>query len=195
MKKPETREEAEKEKDIIVFEPQQINFIPFKFGRTKNSIIGYLEKCKTAYNILKLLETSLVIYRIVRAPERLVFKIDVGNMPRDKGMKFVEKVKQKMNNKQSFDPNTGTLINANETLSILDNYFIPQSDNRGSDISTIGGNSNAFTDLGDIHYFHKKLYRSLKYPISRVEKQHGEQSDDVLFRGRSMGEISRDEIK
>ena len=95
--------------------------------------------------------------------------------------------------------NFGISFNGETTVfiknSVLDNYFIPQGDNRGSDISTIGGSSNAFTDLGDIHYFHKKLYRALKYPISRVEKQHGERSDDVLFRGRSMGEISRDEIK
>ncbi len=79
--------------------------------------------------------------------------------------------------------------------SVLDNYFIPQGEGRGSDISSIGGNSSAFRELDDLYYFHKKLYRALKYPISRVEKHQEGRSDDVLFRGRSLGEITRDEIK
>ncbi len=194
-KRPETKEEAEREKDMVCFEPKQISFIPYQFGFTKNNIIGFLEKAKIPYNILKLLETSLVIYRIVRAPERLVFKIDVGNMPRDKGMKFVERVKEKMSRRESFDPNTGTLVNTTDVLSILDNYFIPQGENRGSDITSIGGQSGAFRELDDIYFFHKKLYRALKYPVSRVEKHQEGRSDDLLFRGRSMGEITRDEVK
>jgi hypothetical protein len=195
VRRPITREDAEKNPDVIVFEPQQITFVPYQYGLNKQVLLGYLEKSRIPYNILKLLETSLVIYRIVRAPERLVFKIDVGNMPRDKGMKFVQKVKEQMNKKTMFDPNTGTLVNTNEVLSILDNYFIPQGENRGSDISSVGGQSGAFRELDDIYYFHKKLYRALKYPVSRVEKHQEGRSDDVLFQGRSFNEITRDEIK
>jgi hypothetical protein len=194
-KKPENIEEAKKDKNVIVFYPSQVNFIPYQYGRTKQRIFGYLEKCKIPYNQLKLLETSMIIYRIVRAPERFVFKIDTGNMPRDKAMRYVEKIKQKMNKKESFDPSTGTLVNNNDVLSIQDNFYLPQGENRGSDISTIGGSNIGFSELDDIYYFQKKLYKALKYPISRVENKQENRSSDNLFRGNSMGEIARDEIK
>lgn len=195
IKRPNSIEEAEKDKNIIVFFPAQMNFIPYQYGQTKNVVYGYLEKCKIPYNQLKLLETSMIIYRIVRAPERFVFKIDTGNMPKDKAMKFVEKVKQKMNKKESFDPNTGTLVGNTDILSIQDNFYLPQGENRGSDISTVGGSNIGFKELDDIHYFSKKLYRSLKYPLSRIEKRFEERSSDILFGGNSTGEITRDEIK
>lgn len=407
FKKPRDFEEAKKDENIIVFYPAQINYIPYQFGRTKDTVYGYLEKCTIPYNQLKLLETSIIIYRIVRAPERFVFKIDTGSMPRDKAMKYVEKVKQKMNKKQTFDPQTGTLQNNSSVLcirknteiklldgrnlpltevineynsgkenwvytvnedthkiepgkivnakitrlnekllrvhlddgsyvdttydhkfimrdgskkradelqendslmplytkhdkihsksftdyeyvydlktnrwmathkmvyentqrdreknevvchadfnrfnndfsnlelwdnvkhnhkvtkvefleetddtgcitvkgnhnfavsfngksliflknSIQDNFFLPSSDTRGSDISTIGGSNIGFKDLDDIYYFQRKLYRSLKYPLSRVENRNEAQTGDNLFRGSTIGEISRDEIK
>lgn len=194
-KKPKDLEDAERDDKIIVFYPEQITFIPYQYGQNRNIIYGFLEKCKIPYNQLKLLETAMVIYRIVRAPERFVFKIDTGAMPRDKAMKYVEKVKQKMNKKQTFDPNTGTLQNSSSVLSLLDNYFLPQSDNRGSDISTVGGSSKGFESLDDIFYFQKKLYRALKYPMSRVENKFENRTGDNLFHGNAMGEITRDEIK
>ena len=92
-------------------------------------------------------------------------------------------------------------ISVNNTLSVflknslMDNYYLPQSDNRGSDISTIGGNGSGFDDLSDIHYFQKKLYRALKYPMTRVENKLENRSGDNLFGGNSIGEITRDEIK
>jgi hypothetical protein len=194
-KKPKNFEEAEKDEDIITFYPEQISFIPYQYGKDKNTIVGFLEKVKIPYNQLKLLETSMIIYRIVRAPERFVFKIDVGNMPREKAMKYVEKIKRKMNKKESFDPNTGTLLNNTEILSVLDNYFIPQSENRGSDIETVGGSNIGFSELDDVYYFSKKLYRAMKYPLSRVERNEEKRRDENLFRGNSVGEITLDEIK
>lgn len=194
-KKPRDFEEAQKDENIIVFYPAQINYVPYQFGKTRDTVYGYLEKCTIPYNQLKLLETSMIIYRIVRAPERFVFKIDTGAMPRDKAMKYVEKIKQRMNKKQTFDPETGTLQNNSSVLSIMDNYWLPQSENRGSDISTVGGSNIGFKDLDDIHYFQKKLYRSLKYPMSRIENRHEDRSGENLFRGNALGEITRDEIK
>lgn len=93
-------------------------------------LFGYLEKVRQPYNQLKLLETSVIIYRIVRAPERLVFKIDVGQMPRDKGMKFVEKVKQNMQKKLSYDPSTGKMTEQPDVMCIRKNTQIPLLDGR-----------------------------------------------------------------
>ena len=195
VRKPKTVEDAKNDEHIVLFYPSQVNFLPFQYGRSKDVIYGYLEKCKVPYNQLKLLETSMIIYRIVRAPERFVFKIDTGAMPRDKAMKYVEKIKQKMNKKQTFNPESGQLENNSSIMSIMDNFWLPQGENRGSDISTIGGSNVGFKDLDDIHYFAKKLFRSLKYPISRVENRFEDSSGETLFRGSSTGEISRDEIK
>ena len=334
-KKPANVDDAMKDNNIIVFWPKQITHL--RYDNSK----GYLEMCKIPYNQLKLLETSMIIYRIVRAPERFVYKIDTGAMPKEKAMKFVEKVKNKMNKKETFDAETGTLQNNSDVLcirknteiklldgrclpltdiidefndgkenwvytinedngniepgkiiqakltrpneklirvhlddgsyvdttydhkfimrdgsnvradelkendsmmplnkeisyktsrieylderddtgcitvegnhnftvqlsknsgiflknSIMDNIYLPQSDTRGSDVTSIGGNSGGFTELDDIYYFQKKLYRSLKYPLSRIENKNEGRSSDNLFRGNSMGEIVRDEIK
>ena len=147
VKRPKSIEDAEADPDIIVFYPEQIGFIDYGiYGNNRYDIKGYLDKAKIPFNQLKLLETSVIIYRIVRAPERFVFRIDTGAMPMEKAMKFVEKVKQKMTKKQTYDPNTGRLSQEPEVLSILDNFYLPQSaDGRGSQIDTIGGNCiNAF---------------------------------------------------
>ena len=95
----------------------------------------------------------------------------------------------------SFDLPDGTKSCVYVKNSILDNIFIPQSDARGSDVTTIGGNSAGFTELDDIKYFAKKLYRSLKYPMSRVENSFENNASDNLFRGSGFAEITRDEIK
>ena len=118
IKRPFNRQIAEQDKGkIIVFEPAQIGFINYGvYGTSRYDMYGYLEKAKVPYNQLKLLETSVIIYRIVRSPERFVFKIDTGQMPRDKAMRFVEKVKTKFIKKQSYDPTTGKLSAEPEVL-------------------------------------------------------------------------------
>ena len=198
-KKPLTLEEARQRDgdDLIFFDPNQIGFINYgAFGKTKYEIFGYLEKSRVPYNQLKLLETSVIIYRIIRAPERLVFRIDTGNMPRDKALKYVEKIKQKMTKKQSYDPGTGQITNEPNVFSILENYYIPQSsDGRGSQIESVGGSNIGFTELADVHYFQKKLYRALKYPQSRVNASQENQDSDIMFGQGQTGDISRDEIK
>lgn len=196
-KLPNTLEEAEKDPHIIAFYPQQISYIDYGlYGKNRKDIRGYLEKCSQAYNQLKLLETAVIIYRIVRAPERLVFRIDTGNMPKTAAIKYVEKIKKKMQQKTDYDPNTGEVSNTAAIQSILSNYFLPQSaDGRGSQIDTIGGNFQAFSQLDDIHYFQKKLYRSLKYPMSRVVNMHENRDGDIVFGGSRTEEITRDEIK
>ena len=204
MKRPVNRQEAErlagdgvtgKDKKLVIFNPEQIGFINYGlYGRNLYELLGYLEKAKVPYNQLKLLETSVIIYRLVRSPQRLVFKIDTGSMPRDKAMKYVERVKQKFIKKQTYDPRTGNLSFEPEVLSLLENYYIPtSSDGKGSSIETIGGDAKGFTELDDIYYFSRKLYRALKYPISRIT-QGAEKGEEVMF-GGSGNQIARDEIK
>jgi len=196
-RKPRDMAEAEKDPMVVGFYPEQIGFVHYGvFGRNRKDIYGYLEKAKVPYNQLKLLETSVVIYRIIRAPERLVFKIDTGNMPKDKALKFVEKIKMKFTKKQAYDSSTGKLTQSPEILSMLENFFLPQSaDGRGSDITTVGGTAAGFSELDDIYYFARKLYRALKYPQSRVTATQEKREADILFGGQNVGEISRDEIK
>ena len=133
-------EEAKMDPNVIVFLPEQIGFIDYGvYGVSKTEIIGFLEKAKQPFNQLKLLETSVIIYRLIRSPERLVFRIDTGNMPKDKAMKFVEEVKRKFTKKVSYDSNTGQMTNNPEVFSLLENYFLPQCLDLVSIISTKEG--------------------------------------------------------
>lgn len=195
--RPKTIQEAEQRADVVLFLPEQIGFINYGiYGKTKQEIFGYLEKVKIPYNQLKLLETSVVIYRLIRAPERLVFRIDTGNMPRDKALKYVEKIKQKLSRKQTYNPQSGELTHEPEIFSMLENFYLPQSaDGRGSQVETIGGNPAGFAELDDIYYFARKMFRALKYPMSRVSAGQEKQEADIMFGGGGTGEISRDEIK
>jgi hypothetical protein len=190
---------GETEKDgVIIFHPEQIGFIDYGvYGRNRYDIIGYLDKCKIPYNQLKLLETSVIIYRIVRAPERLVFKIDVGQMPREKAIKYVEDQKNRMMKRPTYDPQSGALTNAPEIFSVQDNIFIPVSSEggRGSDVTTVGGNPAGFAEMADINYFQRKLYKALKYPMSRVTAMEQHQESGIVFSNSPAGEIARDEIK
>lgn len=192
-------EDLKNNNDVIVFNTAQIAYMNYgKFSpvdRTK--IYGYLEKARKPFNQLNMLETSVIIYRLVRAPERFVFNIDVGNMPRDKAMQFVEKMKQKLSTKESFDPETGLLKKAVNVMSISENFFLPTSSSgRSSSVTTVGGNPSGFAELDDIYYFQKKLYKALKYPITRVQNTKENRSGDNLFGGSSnFGEIPRDEVK
>jgi len=131
VKRPNSLQEAQQREDIVVFNPEQIGFINYgSYGLTKYEMFGFLEKSKVPYNQLKLIETAIIIYRIVRAPERLVFKIDTGAMPRDKAMRFVEKIKTRFIKKQTYDPATGRLSQDPEVLCIRDTTEIPLLDGR-----------------------------------------------------------------
>lgn len=129
-KLPPTFEDAKKDENCIAFYPDQITFLDYgvygPYG--KKDVIGYLEKAKQPYNQLRLIETSIIIYRLVRSPERLVFKIDTGNMPLDKAMKFVDKVKRSLQQKVFYDPNTGSIGNQPNVMCIRLNSQIPLKD-------------------------------------------------------------------
>lgn len=196
-KPPKSIEDAEKDDKIIVFYPEQIAHIDYGiYQGSRKNVQGYLEKAKQPFNQLKLLEVSVVIYRIVKAPERLVFNIDTGAMPKDKAMKFVDTIKKKLSQRVEFDAKSGQMKNQTEVMSMMDNYFLPQSsDGRGSSVSSIGGNPSGFAELDDLYYFARKLYIALKYPITRVINQEERRTGDSLFMGGNTSEITIDEIR
>jgi len=167
-KRVQSREEAEKEKNCVIFEPEQIIYLDYGiYGRTKKEVIGYLEKAKQPFNQLKLLETSVVIYRLVRAPERLVFKIDTGSMPLDKSMKFVEKIRQKMTQRVGYNKTTGKLENQPDVISMLDNYFLPQCISLNTEISCLDGDKTLQQMIDDYN-------NGIKNEVLSVDQKTGE---------------------
>ena len=136
-KKPDSIDSARRDDNVVLFIPEQIEFIPYRVGNDKNSIFGYLENCKIAYNQLKLLEASVIVYRLVRAPERFVFKIDVGAMPKDKALAYVNKIKRQMNRKQTYDPSTGVMEGTNNVNCIRQNTMIKLLDARNLSLTDI----------------------------------------------------------
>ena len=106
-----------------------------------------MHKCKQPFNQLRLLETSVVIYRLIRSPERLVFKIDTGNMPKDKSMKYVEQIKNKFTKKQVYDPNTGNLTNNADVTSVLENFFMAQCLRLNTEISLTNNENKTLKEI------------------------------------------------
>lgn len=147
-KLPSTLEEAEKDPNIIAFYPSQISYINTgMFGSNRKDVIGFLEKAKQPYNQLKLLETSVIIYRIIRAPERFVFRIDTGNMPKDKAMKYVEKLKSKFQRSETYDPDTGNIVGKTDIMSMLENFWLPQCLRLSTKISTLDGEEKELSQI------------------------------------------------
>jgi uncharacterized protein YwbE len=164
-KKPSTIEEALEDDKIVVFYPSQISHLVY--SKCNGVTLGYLDKAKQPFNQLKLLETSVIIYRLVRAPERLVFKIDTGSMPRDKAMKFVEKIKQKLSQKVSYDTSTGELDNQPDVISMLDNYFLPQCLRLNTKISCLDGSDKTLSEMID------DFNKGIKNEVLSVDQQTG----------------------
>ena len=156
--------------------------------QNKNMILSYLHKAIKPVNQLRMIEDAVVIYRIARAPERRIFKIDVGNLPKQKAEQYLRDVMARYRNKLVYDANTGEIRDDRSYMNMLEDYWLPTREGgRGTDISTLPGGQN-LGEMGDIDYFQKKLYRSLNVPVSRLEPSSG------FAIGRST-EITRDELK
>jgi hypothetical protein len=135
-----------------------------------------------------MIEDSLVIYRISRAPERRIFYIDVGNLPKIKAEQYLKDVMNRYRNKLVYDASTGEIRDDRNQMSMLEDFWLPRREGgRGTEITTLPGGSN-LGEIDDIKYFQNKLYRSLNVPISRME------SESNFSLGRST-EITRDELK
>jgi len=155
---------------------------------TKKKVVSHLHKALKPINQLRMMEDSLVIYRLARAPERRIFYIDVGNLPRGKAEQYMKDIMTKYRNKLVYDANTGELKDDRKHMSMLEDFWLPRREGgRGTEISTLPGGDN-LGQIEDIIYFQKRLYRSLNVPVNRLEQEA------QFSLGRS-AEISRDEVK
>jgi len=157
--------------------------------RNKGTVLSYLHKAIKALNQLRMIEDSLVIYRLSRAPERRIFYIDVGNLPKVKAEQYLKEVMSRYRNKLVYDANTGEVRDDRKFMSMMEDFWLPRREGgRGTEITTLPGGQN-LGELSDIEYFQKKLYRSLGVPESRIAG-----GGDGFNLGRS-SEILRDELK
>ena len=156
--------------------------------RNKGTVLSYLHKAIKALNQLRMIEDSLVIYRLSRAPERRIFYIDVGNLPKVKAEQYLKEVMSRYRNKLAYDANTGEVRDDRKFMSMMEDFWLPRREGgRGTEITTLPGGQN-LGELADIEYFQKKLYRALGVPESRIA------ADGGFNLGRS-SEILRDELK
>ncbi len=157
--------------------------------RNKGTTLSWLHKAIKPLNQLMMIEDSLVIYRLSRAPERRIFYIDVGNLPKVKAEQYLRDVMMRYRNKLVYDANTGEMRDDKKFMSMMEDFWLPRREGgRGTEITTLPGGQN-LGEITDINYFQKKLYRSLNVPETRIAG-----SDAGFSLGRS-SEILRDEVK
>jgi len=155
---------------------------------SRKRVLSYLHKALKPVNQLRMMEDSLVIYRLSRAPERRIFYIDVGNLPKGKAEEYMRNIMSKYRNKMVYDANTGEMRDDRKHMSMLEDFWLPRKEGgRGTEISTLPGGDN-LGQIDDIIYFQKNLYKSLNVPVNRLE------SDSPFSMGRAT-EITRDELK
>ena len=168
--------------DSVVYVPSGL--LDSNSGR----VISHLHKAIKPVNQLRMIEDAIVIYRISRAPERRIFYIDVGNLPKQKAEQYLRDVMGRYRNKLVYDANTGEIRDDKKHMSMLEDFWLPRREGgRGTEITTLPGGQN-LGEITDIEYFKKKLYRALNVPVSRLE------GDGGFNLGRS-SEILRDELK
>ena len=156
----------------------------------KQYVVGYLYKAIKPFNQLRMIEDALVIYRLARAPERRIFYIDVGNLPKLKAEQYLQQVMNRYKQKMIYNASTGEVEDQRKHLSMLEDFWLPRREGgRGTEISTLPGGQN-LGETDDIEYFRKKLYKSLNVPISRIEG-----TDSTQFNLGRASEITRDEVK
>ena len=157
--------------------------------RNNQTVLSWLHKAIKAVNQLKMIEDAIVIYRLSRAPERRIFYIDVGNLPKVKAEQYLHQVMQRYRNKLTYNAQTGEMKNEKKVMSMMEDFWLPRREGgRGTEISTLPGGQN-LGEITDLEYFRNKLYDALGVPRSR---QPG--SDEGFSMGRS-SEILRDEVK
>mgnify|MGYP000005630926 FL=1 len=173
----------------IKIAPDSIVYVPSGLlDNNSGRVISYLHKAIKPVNQLRMIEDAIVIYRISRAPERRIFYIDVGNLPKIKAEQYLKDVMNRYRNKLVYDASTGEIRDDRNHMSMLEDFWLPRREGgRGTEITTLPGGSN-LGEIDDIVYFQRKLYRSLNVPISRLEAENG------FSLGRA-SEITRDELK
>lgn len=168
--------------DSIAFVPSGL------YDSTRKTVLSWLHKALKPMNLLRMMEDSCVIYRISRAPERRVFYIDVGNMPKQKAEQYLNEMMLKYRNKLVYDMQTGEMKDDRKFMSIMEDFWLPRKEgNKGTEITTLPAGQN-LSEMEDVDYFRRKLYRALGLPPSRIDQGTG------FSLGKS-SEISRDELR
>ena len=169
-------------KDAVCYVPSGI------LDASRKRVLSPLHKALKPVNQLRMMEDALVIYRLSRAPERRIFYIDVGNLPKGKAEEYMRHIMNQYRNKLVYDAVTGEIRDDRKHMSMLEDFWLPRREGgRGTEISTLPGGEN-LSQIDDIVFFQKKLYRSLNVPISRLEPDTG-------FNLGKSSEITRDEVK
>jgi hypothetical protein len=169
--------------DSITFVPSGLQDL------NKRMVLSFLHKAIKSLNQLRMIEDSLVIYRLSRAPERRIFYIDVGNLPKVKAEQYLRDVMSRYRNKLVYDANTGEMRDDKKHMSMLEDFWLPRREGgRGTEITTLPGGQN-LGELKDVEYFKKKLYNSLNLPPSRLT------DDNKGFNLGKTTEVLRDELK
>lgn len=172
--------------DSIVFVPSGL------LDAKSTMVIGWLHKAIKPLNQLRMIEDAIVIYRLSRAPERRIFYIDVGTLPKVKAEQYLKDIMTKYRNKLVYDANTGELRDERKHLSMLEDFWLPRREgSKGTEITTLPGGEN-LGHMEDVEYFQKKLYKSLNVPIGRLDSQQA--GGGMVGLGR-VAEITRDEVK
>lgn len=159
------------------------------FDSGKKRVLSYVHKALKPLNQLKMVEDAVVIYRLSRAPERRVFYIDVGNLPKNKAEQYLKDIMNRYRNKLVYDASTGELKDERRHMTMLEDFWMPRREGgKGTEVSTLPGGQN-LGQMDDVLYFQKKLYKSLNVPTSRLE------TDQNGFNMGRQAEITRDELK
>jgi hypothetical protein len=159
------------------------------FDSGKKRVLSYIHKALKPLNQLKMIEDAVVIYRLSRAPERRVFYIDVGSLPKQKAEQYLKEIMNRYRNKLVYDASTGELKDERRHMTMLEDFWMPRREGgKGTEVTTLPGGQN-LGQMDDVLYFQKKLYKSLNVPTSRLE------TDQNGFNMGRQAEITRDELK
>lgn len=178
---------------LVKFSSEQVAYVNSGiYSCDKRIPLSFIERAKVAYRQLKWMEDALIIYRIVRAPERRVFTIDVGNLPKKKAEEYMNNIIRRYKQKKIYNPATGEIDAGKQVLAMIEDFWLPQrADGSGPKVDTLQGGEN-LGEINDVVYFVKKLYKALKIPTKRMDEES--QGGTYQPNGKA-GEIDRDEIK
>lgn len=186
----DTRREAVNRNQGLRIHKDAITYVPSGLlSADGKMVLSHLYKAIKPYNNLKLMEDSVVIYRVTRAPERRIFYVDVGNLPKGKAEQYLKDTMNRFKNKIVYDVNKGSINSRKKFQSMMEDYWLPRREGgKGTEVTTLPGGQN-LSELDDVQYFLQKLYKSLNVPMSRF------QQDSTAFNVGRTTEITRDEIK